>query len=492
MVRLLTLFITLQLTSLGLLAQGPNSNWVLGDSLLFRDTPLGLVFEREVPLRADEALSSFSKSNGELLYYSNGVDLLNRLDLPVLGSESLFTVGTPGFGSTVSQGVVFVPMPGDSSNRFCYIIQYAYDGDTTFGWAYSLLDATLDFGLGGIVDSVKNIFFSIDASELLHTIRHVNGNDWWIFTTPISADSAGIVRRHRLDQAGLDQITSVNLGTNVPIEIGELTSSRDGCSLAKVGTVLQDGVWNSSISILDIDRSSGDLSLRLHKTLPDYLLYSATFSSKADYLYVTKSYPLPDQILQIPLNSDSISLLPVFEVVNGAFYNLGEIERGQSGRIYFPLQAFGPAVLDTLDDYLGAILFPDSLGDACAVTPTHIYLGKSNKSVDLSDFPNYVNDPVGCDTTSNPPDTTTGLSLQTNKPLTSVVNPTVSNGQFWTSPYLSEEETISVYNQTGALVLVNRILSNQLLDLSTLPPGCYYVKLNDKLQGTGQKIFIIK
>lgn len=72
-----------------------------------------------------------------------------------------------------------------------------------------------------------------------------------------------------------------------------------------------------------------------------------------------------------------------------------------------------------------------------------------------------------------------------------VVYPNPSNG--WITIGNADKGVVSVYNQVGALVAFAEIgLSNQSIDLSGQPSGCYMLKIGTKDKTILKKIFIVK
>ena len=72
-----------------------------------------------------------------------------------------------------------------------------------------------------------------------------------------------------------------------------------------------------------------------------------------------------------------------------------------------------------------------------------------------------------------------------------VVYPNPSNG--WITIGNADKGVVSVYNQVGALVAFAEIgPSNQSIDLSGQPSGCYMLKIGTKDKTILKKIFIVK
>ncbi len=156
----------------GLSAQNQNANWFFGDSLMLTFTDTGFITE-QVPVICYETSASISDKIGNLLFYTDGKYIWNKLDTIMPdGCCMELDQYTPSFGSSVTQGAIIIPFPGDSTKY--YIFHHAFES-----LKYSIVDMTLDGGLGDVTD--KNML-AIDALliEKLHAVKHANGRDWWV------------------------------------------------------------------------------------------------------------------------------------------------------------------------------------------------------------------------------------------------------------------------------------------------------------------------
>ena len=457
-------------SAIGLIAQGPNFNWLIGDSILLSDDPSQLSVNREVPLFGREAVSSHSLPDGTLLYYTNGIEVRNRDDAILAGSEDLLTWGTAATGSTISQGALFLPLPGDDQNRYCYLILYSFDGVSQFGWTYSLIDLAKDGGLGGVSDSIQNLFFSKNPTEQLHAVRKSDQESWWIFTRSSSSDSSRFFRRTLLDSSGFKNYPPIDCGMELHARIGEITSSPDGCYLASVGYTTDTP--RGSIAVFNLNRGSGLIEL-IHgiQFEDDSRYYSAAFSPSSNLLYVNKFFPHPEEIIQINFTSEPIQILPIASPVNSTFLDFGEMELASDGRIYFPTIAFGPLIADDHDNFLGTINYPDSLGPACNIDLAAIDLGDNIESIGISDFPNYVEIPGNCLDTV--PDTVTVIDNFVSPVLE--IYPSISDGLFHLHGTV---DIVEVYNTSG--VLIQAFQHVTYFDLGNVSPGLYVILLRNE------------
>ena len=139
-------------------------------------------------LTSDEGCASVSDQSGNLLFYTNGVNVWNRLHQIMPNGSGL----NGNISST--QNAVIVPKPGNSNRYYIFTIDGVSGSNK--GLYYSEVDMTLNGGLGDLVylnstDYViplkDHMGISIDSaygndSEKITTTAHANGVDYWVVT----------------------------------------------------------------------------------------------------------------------------------------------------------------------------------------------------------------------------------------------------------------------------------------------------------------------
>lgn len=136
-------------------------------------TPLLITENPNIPAPVNHNKSTFCDATGELLYFTNG-DALYRADGSLVqNGDGLQTHESAHWGS------VFIRKPGSDHEIYLFT---AGSEVTSFadGVRYSIIDETLDNGLGGIVDGSKNTFVSSLINESVTTVRHCNLVDFWL------------------------------------------------------------------------------------------------------------------------------------------------------------------------------------------------------------------------------------------------------------------------------------------------------------------------
>ena len=192
-----TCLFIINLSSITLFAQKENNQWIIGT--YGPPTKHTLVDFNNITPAVDSVYSSLfffltnasiCDSSGQLLFYTNGHVVYNRIH------DSLFnTTGiNPGwatnyyepYGMGIPQGAFIIPRPEFYSQ---YLLFYesaenvtldSVPGTSPINLAYSIIDMNLDGGLGGIIPGNKNLIAVNDTLVYgrITGVKHANGRDW--------------------------------------------------------------------------------------------------------------------------------------------------------------------------------------------------------------------------------------------------------------------------------------------------------------------------
>ncbi len=124
-----------------------------------------------------EGCASICNQSGEILFYTDGQRVYNR-------NHQIMPNGGGLLGDySSSQSAIIVPKPHLSNNNNLYYIftTDAWQDNLENGFRYSIVDMTLDNGLGDITTE-KNVLIHDKVAEKVTAVRHSNGIDVWIVT----------------------------------------------------------------------------------------------------------------------------------------------------------------------------------------------------------------------------------------------------------------------------------------------------------------------
>ena len=172
-------------------------------------------------LNTSEGCSSISDTNGNILFYTDGITVYNK-------NHQTMTNGTGLLGNASStQSALIVRKP------VSYIIYYVFTvGEKGGPFNYSIVDMSLSLGLGSVTS--KNNLILPSVAEKVTAISHANCMDIWVITHRWNSDA---LYAYQLTSVGFDTIPVIsNSGTNVggstSNSIGQMKMSPDGNRLA--------------------------------------------------------------------------------------------------------------------------------------------------------------------------------------------------------------------------------------------------------------------
>lgn len=365
-------------------SQGEANNWYFGQNagISFNSSPPTVLFDGQI--NTNEGCSSISDPNGELLFYTDGRTVWDANHNIMSNANYFAGSGLYGDPSSTSSGLI-VPHPTDADLYFIFTVDephhdnaFAYpnqgpanpDGspannysdvpthavpqdDDGFnnGLAYSIVDMTLNNGLGDIVNTQKNVELitydpnnsediKFKCSEKITAVRGEDCNSVWVITHFKDTFYAFLI-----DEDGLDEtaVTS-QLGPLVSTDdyrrsaIGYLKASPDGEKLLTANqTMNYDPINNTdlgtgNIYLFDFDTESGQVSNAL-ELISNVNTYSVEFSSEGSKAYGSVTQNGQPQIFQWDLNAADIPN-SIFSFANVTGNTSGAIQLAPNGKIY--------------------------------------------------------------------------------------------------------------------------------------------------------------
>ena len=327
-----------------------------------------------------ESAASISDTSGNLLFYTNGEEIRNA-NMAVMPNGS----GILGCQSS-TQGAVIVPMP-QNPNIYYVFTTSCFEQNFTLGARYSIIDMSLDNGLGDV--TVKNQSIRTNVAEELAATYHNNNCDFWVVFHDLSSSN---YYSYLLTDTGLDTVpVTSSAGPNYAM-IGSSTYGRTMLKFNQGGTMaVQTARQNTTPQVHQFDRSNGQFSAFIDiapwSFLNDY--YSGCFSPNDSVLYIiaraygsstTSSY-LIQYDLSTPTSSAVSASRDVLHV-QGTGPNLGQMQLGPDGLIYFSLYQ---------QPFLGTITNPNVVGAGAIVDHVAFNTGSAVQYA----LPNFVSQFIG-------------------------------------------------------------------------------------------------
>lgn len=423
MIQRLTI-LTIFLCSISNFAQGEANNWYFGNGagITFNTSPPSAITDGQ--LSTNEGCSSISNANGDLLFYTDGRTIWNSEHQIMQNADYFGGTGLHGDPSSTSSGLI-VPHPTvpniyyvftvdepHHNNAFAYPDQGPADqngnpvneyndvpthtvpqDDDGFnnGFNYSIVDMSLNNGLGDVVDNERNNHLitydennsedvKYQSSEKITAVRGADCNSVWVITQFKDTYYSFLIDDNGIDETPVESVVPPNLSTDNyrRAALGYLKASPNGDKLivahntTNYNQIGASDVGDGNVYIYDFDNATGEVSNPL-QLIDNVNAYGVEFSQEA-----TKAYATVDdngfKIYQWDLESDDVPNSFVNIANNTSFNASTALQLGPDGRIYH-------AILGT--STLGVIQNPEELGENSNYTSNNFsgavgLLGRTN------------------------------------------------------------------------------------------------------------------
>lgn len=447
-------------------AQNQDNNWVFGHHA-------GLDFNFIVPqpftstIYSVEDCASISDSGGVLQFFTNGVNVYNRLGQMMPNGDSLATGYQSDYGANAPQSVVILPVPGNSAQYYLFT-----RSDTRL--TYSIIDMTLDVFNGDV--SVKNqVLYSNPVQKFMTAVKHGNGIDWWLI-------AHGLGEKWfvwRLTSAGIDTLVNNSIGLAYD-SVGlnsytELVSNLQGTKLA-FGSA-------QGLQLVDFDRCHGTLSNFDTVPLPK-MPYSFAFSPHGTMLYFTFHQPLgPTDLWQTCINCNGGPDSNINKIYHddNLLYNLGQLQNGPDSKIYAAMSYWSPTDTNTsiYNTNLSVINEPDQLGTNCDFDTATVSLGGNYSIIGLPNSP-YYNMPASFPACGD----TLATSVQTPNESKADIYPNPAGDFLFINIPGTQNRgyAYDIYDAQGRRIIgrEKNLSSDRKINVALLPHGLYFILIHDE------------
>ena len=368
-VATLLLSIILMLLQLHSFAQGKEANiWYFGQyaGIDFNEgSPPATLLNSQMSAGGggSSGSASIADSSGNLLFYSNGLNIWNK--------NHVFMQNGQDIGTLSSQGAMIVPIPGN--DKLYYYFNYIWEFSVfQYHFQYSVIDMNLNNGNGGVVASKKGIRLFNNSTHHLSAVRHANGVDVWVLAHKYYSD---YYYAYLVTADSLHHVPVISqAGSVVDVSSGYMKISPNGKKVA-----LAIHLASVFFDLLDFDNETGmvtDDNL-VHKN-NDY--YGVEFSPDNSKLYLNSV----GDLFQYDLDAGSPQEILDSEVIIVSGTAEGALQLAPDGKIYCSMG----------DAYLSVIHQPNNAGFGCDFEEDAIDLEGRLTTGGLPSFiQSYLNDP---------------------------------------------------------------------------------------------------
>ncbi|WP_405569444.1 T9SS type B sorting domain-containing protein [Winogradskyella sp. Asnod2-B02-A] len=381
-----------------------------------------------------EGCTSISDSDGNLLFYSDGQTVWNSNHQIMANGNYSAGTGLLGDPSSTSSGLI-VPKPNDENQYYLFTVDephhnnaeaypnqftgtYDQGGNVPLqddgfnnGFNYSLIDMTLNGGLGDVDSTEKNIHLvtynpanseeiKYKCSEKITAVRAEDCSSFWVITHFIDTFYA-----FKVDVNGVSTTPTISqIGPTIPIEgyrrnaLGYLKASPNASKLitANFGYATITGENAAgSVDLFDFNNETGVVSNHIELYSPSLgdSPYGVEFSAENRKVYATISDGPggsgTSRVFQWNLESDDI-LSSMNEIHTSDDISAGALQLGIDRRIYRAQLSYNGNA--TISKYLGVINFPEADGFATNYNEQGIFLdiNGSNQNTSRIGLPPFI------------------------------------------------------------------------------------------------------
>lgn len=419
--------------------------------------------------------ANITTAEGDLLFYTNGVYIANRLNNQMLNGDGL----APGYitsvyhnlGLPIQQGAIILPANQGASSLYYLFHETGDSSNCSFGCLPSRLlcttvDMSLDSGLGAVVSKNVELFTDTLTWGMLTACRHANGRDWWVVIPKTRSNLYHLLLVTPFEI--VHTIQNIGLPTH-GYDLGQTVFSPDGTHYARMDP-------RNGLQVMEFDRCTGTFYNYQHLDSANFTdmgqTTGASFSASSRYLYVSNTM----NIFQLDMLAPNLLQSMMTVATYDGFVSPGPIpffisQLYNDGKIYF-------ATVNG-SNWLHVINYPDSAGLTCDVQQHSIQLPTQNAGT-LHTPPNFILRAMGssiCDSLI----TSTGSINYPEKELRLFPNPAHSRVLLALTGI--DPLNVSILDLMNRSILISAIKENGnefILEIKDLKSGVYIVRVSDR------------
>ena len=361
----LFLILTLTLQTPFVFGQLQNNNWVFGYGVRVNFSGPIPVGSSNAAINSNESTASVSDPNtGQLLFYTDGRKVWNANNQVMPNGSNLLG----GFYNSCTQGALIVPFSEDNQRYYLFTLEeleaLSLSPVIDNGLRYSVVDMTLNGGLGDVQVATLNTPLANDLTEKLIVIRSTEIQGFWVLAHKKNAneflawkiDACGVTAQPVVSAVG-SNFASAPFGATEAWS-GAMDASPDG---NRIGMPVD---WSDRIEFFDFNKTTGVVSNPLtvnvtdDSTPPFLRKYGACFSPDGSKFYYTNI----NSVYQLNLSTytsaaiASSNTLIYSPILEPNVYPCLQIEQAPNNKLYVAIGNAGR---------LDAISSPNSLGLGC-------------------------------------------------------------------------------------------------------------------------------
>ena len=247
-----------------------NNNWIFGYGARVNFSGPNPVGSSNAAINSNESTASVSDPNtGQLLFYTDGRKVWNANNQVMPNGANL----SGGFFNSCTQGALIVPFPEDNQRYYLFTLEeleaLSLSPIVDNGLRYSVVDMTLNGGLGDVQVATLNTPIANDLTEKLIVIRSAEIQGFWVIAHKKNAneflawkiDACGVTAQPVVSAVG-SNFASAPFGATEAWS-GAMDASPDG---NRIGMPVD---WSDRIEFFDFNKITGVVSNPLTVNVTD-------------------------------------------------------------------------------------------------------------------------------------------------------------------------------------------------------------------------------
>ena len=342
-------------------AQSPADWWYFGTNAGVHFTPAGPVADTNGQLATVEGCASISSDNGDLLFYTDGSTVYDA-------THNTMPNGTGLLGSfSSSQSAIIVPRPGNSDQYYIFTVPVS----GTIGMHYSLVDMTLNSGLGDVVVAEKNVFLHLNSGENVCALAHANGNDYWVATHIRYSDT---IKAYHISAAGVNMTPVISTtGDSIIAYVGSIKASPDSKYIGLAKQTFGGTATNGNIGLYQFNNATGEVTDHLLWSSPNVTgPYGVEFSPNSKVMYISDGWgAFNNSFVQYDISTFDLTAITSSEYLIVDSLSFGQCQIGPDLKIYLSTSIAGTT---SANQFLHVVHEPNVLGVGCDFEENAVYL----------------------------------------------------------------------------------------------------------------------
>ena len=342
-------------------AQLQNNNWTFGNGCRVNfngPAPNGAL--NSLLYSGEQCATVSNPETGSLLFYSDGLTVWGATNQPMPNGTGLLG----GAQKSSTQGPAIVPFPENPDKYFVFTID-ELEFDAYTGLHYSVVDMTLNGGLGDVEVANKNILLTPDSlTEKITVIRSEAIRGYWVIVHRMNSDEFLAYKVTGCEVSLNPVVSAVGAPLIIPANnqntrfagYGSMKANPSG---TRIGMPI-DG--STTIEFFDFNPATGQLSNPISLEVTDNTVnptpdlpirkYGCSFSPDGSKFYFTNTI----SVYQLDLSIyDSAAIASSNTLIGTPANPTFQVEQGPNGKLY----------VATAGNALAAINSPNNAGLAC-------------------------------------------------------------------------------------------------------------------------------